>query len=109
MLMADECAESGFNDEDAYAIETAVVRTASAFIRALPAGVPLPEISPAPDGSIIFDWTLSKRRVFSLSIGETDRLAYACFGLQRPEPNDFVLQDSGRGVQGRWRLDRRVR
>ena len=77
MLMAHECAESDWNGEGAHAIEPAVVRRASEFIRALPQGVPLPEIAPAPDGSIILDWALSKRRVFSLSIGETDRLAYA--------------------------------
>ena len=77
MLMADECAESDWNGEGAQAIEPAVVRRASEFIRALPEGVSLPELSPAPDGLIILDWALSKRRVFSLSVGETDRLAYA--------------------------------
>ena len=75
-LMADECGESDWNGEGAQAIEPTVIRRASEFIRAMPEGVPLPEIAPAPDGSIILDWALSKRRVFSLSIGETDCLAY---------------------------------
>ena len=77
MLMADECAASDWDGEDAQSIEPAVVRRASEFIRALPEGVLLPDISPAPDGSIILDWTVSRRSVFSLSIGATDRLAYA--------------------------------
>ena len=77
MLMADECAEPGWDGEAAPAIALGVVRKASEVIRALPEGIPLPELSPAPDGSIVFDWALSKHRVFSLSIGETDRLAYA--------------------------------
>lgn len=77
MQLADECAESDWDGEGAQAVDPAAVRRASEFIRALPAGVPLPEIAPAPDGSIILDWALSKRRVFSLSVGETDRLAYA--------------------------------
>ena len=77
LLMADERAESGWNGEGAQAIGSEVVRRASDFIRAIPEGVALPEISAAPDGSIVFDWALSKHRVFVLSIGESDRLAYA--------------------------------
>lgn len=77
MQMAEECAAPGWDGDGAAAIQEDVVRRASAFIRAIPEGTPLPEISPAPDGSILLDWALSKHRLFSLIVGESDRLAYA--------------------------------
>ena len=37
----------------------------------------MPELAPEPNGSISLDWMLSRHRIFSLSIANTDRLAYA--------------------------------
>ncbi|HVT44701.1 MAG TPA: hypothetical protein VMT00_09945 [Thermoanaerobaculia bacterium] len=54
------------------AIERAVL-----FIRTLPDDLPLPEIAIEPGGSISFDWISSRTRVFSLSLGSTNRLAFA--------------------------------
>jgi len=75
--MAEECAQTGWDGDDALAIHADVVQRTSAFIRAIPEATPLPEISPAPDGSIVLDWATSKHRVFTVGIGESDRLAYA--------------------------------
>ena len=47
------------------------------FLRALPDRVPLPEISPEPDGSVSLDWTQSRNRLFSVSVSGSNRLAYA--------------------------------
>ena len=47
------------------------------FIRVLPDNLPPPDIAAEPDGDISLDWAVSKHRVFTLSIGTTDRLAYA--------------------------------
>ena len=99
ILMAGECAEPGWDGEAAHAIQPVVVWKASEFIRALPGVVPLPEISPAPDGSIVFDWAPSKRRVFSLSIGKTDRLAYAW--LDGADKGHGVAQFDGLRVPSR--------
>jgi hypothetical protein len=53
------------------------VQTAVEFIRAMPDDLPLPEFAPEPDGSLSLDWIQSRNRLFSLSVGSTNRLAYA--------------------------------
>ena len=47
------------------------------MIRALPPGVPLPEVAPEPDGAISLDWIRSRNNLFSLTVGSGDRLAFA--------------------------------
>lgn len=46
-------------------------------MRVLPGYVPLPEFAPEPDGSVSLDWTESRHRRFTLSIGGSNRVAYA--------------------------------
>lgn len=75
--VAAECDHDGWDDDEAACISTVVVDRAVSFIRALPDGVRLPEVAPEPDGSISFDWIASRTRVFSLSIGSTNRLSFA--------------------------------
>lgn len=75
--LADECCEFGWDGGDASPLEHLAVTSAEDFIRALPDGVPLPEFSPEPDGSISLDWIQSRHRLFSVSVGATNRLAYA--------------------------------
>lgn len=53
------------------------VAVAEKFIRALPDAFRLPEFSFDPDGSISLDWIESRTRVFSISVSENSRLAYA--------------------------------
>jgi hypothetical protein len=75
--LANECAETGWDGDAAASINQAAIHSAVEFIRALPNDVPLPEFAPEPDGSISLDWIQSRNRLFSLSIGSTNRLAYA--------------------------------
>lgn len=75
--LATECAEPGWDGEDAAAIEPVAVLSAERFVRALPDGIPLPEFAPEPDGSISLDWIRSRNRLISLSVGRSIRLAYA--------------------------------
>ena len=75
--LANECAEPGWDGDGAFAMNQIAVFNAVAFIRALPNGVPLPECAPEPDGSVSFDWIQSRNRLFSLSVGTSNRLAYA--------------------------------
>ena len=58
-------------------IDPMAMINAEAFVRALPIGVPLPEFAPEPDGSVSLDWIQSRTRKFSLSVGRSQRLAYA--------------------------------
>ena len=75
--LANECAVSGWDGEQAKPIDRLAVFNAAAFIRALPDRLPLPEFSPEPDGAISLDWIKSRTRLFSLSIGNSNRMAYA--------------------------------
>jgi hypothetical protein len=70
-------AEAGWDGNEAAPIDSVAVRTAAEFIRAMPNDLPLPEFAPEPDGSISLDWIQSRNRLFSLSVGSTNRLAYA--------------------------------
>ncbi|MSQ46887.1 MAG: hypothetical protein EXR78_00635 [Deltaproteobacteria bacterium] len=75
--LANECAEAGWDGDEAAPINWMAADTAVQFIRVLPDNVPLPEFAPEPDGSISLDWIQSRHRLFSLSVGSSNRLAYA--------------------------------
>lgn len=75
--LVNECRIKGWDGEDAEPINHIAATQASDFIRALPAGIPLPEFVPEPDGSISLDWIESRNRLFSVSVGLNNRFAYA--------------------------------
>jgi hypothetical protein len=75
--LASECGEENWDGYGAAIIDPRAVSNAEAIVRALPMGVPLPEFAPEPDGSVSLDWIQSRTRRFSLSVGRTQRLAYA--------------------------------
>lgn len=75
--VANEAAESGWDGGKALPIDPRAVDRAARIVRAFPAWAPLPEFAPEPDGSISLDWLQSRSRVFSLSVGRSNRLAYA--------------------------------
>jgi hypothetical protein len=75
--LVTECADRGWDGENAAAIDPVAVIVANHFLRALPDDIPLPEFAPEPDGSISLDWIESRNRLFSLTIGRGIRLAYA--------------------------------
>lgn len=75
--VANDCAEAGWDGNDACAINPAAIFVAESFLRALPDRFPLPEYAPEPDGSISLDWIQSRNRLLTVSVGAGDRLAYA--------------------------------
>lgn len=75
--LAKECSEPDWDGEDARPLDRLAALLAAIFIRALPDDIALPEFAPQPDGSISLDWIQSRNRLFTLSAGATDRLAYA--------------------------------
>jgi hypothetical protein len=99
MALAQECAESGWDGAEAAAIDQVVVSTAEDFIRGLPDDVPLPEFAPEPDGSISLDWIASRARLFSLSVGHSNRLPYAW--LDGADKGHGVARFDGRNVPPR--------
>jgi len=77
LKLADECEKENWDGNASLAVKDTVVGKAVAFIRALPGGVPMPEAAPEPDGCISLDWIETRHRLFSLSFGNRDRLAYS--------------------------------
>jgi hypothetical protein len=75
--LASECSEEGWDGSGSAGISPCAVQTTETFLRVLPDGYPLPECASEPDGSISLDWIQSRTRFFSLSIGASNRFAYA--------------------------------
>lgn len=72
-----ECSEPNWDGygSEAYLPDAAI--RAEQLIRNLPDRALDLEFTIEPDGSISFDWEISKTRNFSLIIGESERIAYA--------------------------------
>ena len=80
-------AESCVDDWDSYgarAVDARSLLSAIWFARLLPIAVPIPEIYVDPDGEIAFEWWLSPRRIFSVTVRRNNELAYAgLFGVNK--------------------------
>ncbi len=63
--------------DDQCAVSAAAVQRALQLVRALPPDVPVPGVAIDPDGEVALDWMPSRTRGFSISVGDSDRLAYA--------------------------------
>ncbi|HAB15975.1 MAG TPA: hypothetical protein PLX89_21260 [Verrucomicrobiota bacterium] len=97
--LAAECAQDGWDGEAGSAVDPMAVAIAEDFLRALPPGISLPELALEPDGALSLDWTASQHRRFTLSIGRTNRLAYAW--LDGSEVGHGVANFSGATVPSR--------
>ncbi len=72
-----ECGAADWDGYGALPVSSLSVLAAKEFIRHLPDSLAMPDVAPEPDGSLSLDWTTGKSRRFSVSIGTSDRLAYA--------------------------------
>lgn len=75
--LMEECAGPNWDGDQALPLSREAALRTEDFIRSLPDALPMPELSPEPDGSISLDWIRSRHRLLSLSIGTSDRLAFA--------------------------------
>lgn len=73
----EQAEHDGWDGEGAQGVDPSAARRAEDLIRGLPEGFPLPEIAVEPDGEISLDWIESRDRLFSLSVGSSDRMAFA--------------------------------
>lgn len=77
IALAAQCSNPDWDGNGAAAIDAAALDRVKEFVMCLPKGIPLPEFAPEPDGSVSLDWTVSRHRRLSLSVGAGHRLAYA--------------------------------
>lgn len=75
--LANECVQDDWDGAGAVPLDLTAVAHAESFLRALPDGTPLPECSPEADGSVSLDWCSARNRLFSVSIGRSNRVAFA--------------------------------
>jgi len=73
----NECATGGWDGYDARPMSMEAARAAVDMIRALPEGMPIPELTAENDGAISLDWASGRHRSFSVSTNGTERLAFA--------------------------------
>lgn len=64
-------------DDDQEPVTSATYRNARQFILAIPDNLPPPTLAIDPDGEISVTWHVSRTRIFSASISESERIAYA--------------------------------
>lgn len=74
--LARECATENWDGDGAASVNPAAVIRAERFLRLLPDEVPVPEISPDPDGDISLDWKIGDFQL-TMSIGASDSVPYA--------------------------------
>lgn len=75
--LGTDYADRGWDGGNAAPIDPVTMFFVRRFIHALPDDIPMPELAPEPDGSVSLDWSKSRSRLFSLSIGPSNRLAFA--------------------------------
>lgn len=97
--VAGECSQAGWDGEGTEPVDHGAVRVASAIIRSLPDNVQLPEFAAEPDGSLSLDWIQSRRRMFSISVSSSNRLAYAW--LDGADSGHAVARFDGANVPSR--------
>ena len=80
----EACCSADWDGYGAAPVAFETYRNAEQFVHALPNGMPQPQVSIDPDGEISFEWYAAPNRVFSVSVGPDNELAYAgLFGASR--------------------------
>ncbi len=72
-----EACEEDWDGYGAQSVSVATYNNALCFLEHLPTTLPRPGVAVEPDGEISFEWYLEPRRLFSVSVGRTERLTYA--------------------------------
>lgn len=75
--VAAERASDEVDSDEFASVSDDVIERATHFVRAIPDALALPEVAADPDGSISFDWIAGRARVFSVSVGNTNRVSFA--------------------------------
>jgi hypothetical protein len=97
--LADECAKENWDGNGAEPINSMALSNAENFLRVLPVNFPIPEFAVEPDGHVSLDWIRSRHCLFSLSVGNNHRLAFAW--LDDTDQGHGVVRFDGRQVSNR--------
>ncbi|MEO6742539.1 MAG: hypothetical protein ABIP20_20030 [Chthoniobacteraceae bacterium] len=72
-----DCRAPGWDGYGAEAVSIPAYIAAQRFIRSLPAGIPVPKLAADTDGCINFEWHVSSRRTFAVSVHPDYKLDFA--------------------------------
>ena len=85
-----ECTESNWDGYGALPVDLDSFNEASRFIQILPTTIQEPEVSVDPDGEISFEWYLTPKKVFSVSIGARNEITYAgLYGINKSYGREY--------------------
>ena len=73
----DECSMPNWDGYGAKPVYKSIRKTVEKFLDALPPNIEDPEIGADPDGEISLDWCNARNKMFAISIGRKNRIAYA--------------------------------
>lgn len=73
----EECSMPNWDGYGAKPAYKSIRKTVEKFLDALPANIADPEIGADPDGEISLDWCHARNKMFAISIGRKNRIAYA--------------------------------
>ncbi len=77
MSVSMECGQHDWDGYDAKPVTSLALDHAWKYISNLPSEIPIPEVTPEPDGEIALEWYGKNGSVFSVSFGECDTISYA--------------------------------
>jgi hypothetical protein len=73
-------------------IDTGAYEMAKRFLCTLPTMTPTPAIGVDPDGEVSMDWTFSRTKLLSISVGATGRVSYAArIGVDKVRGTEWIV------------------
>jgi hypothetical protein len=88
--ISQRCRQPSWDHADAEPISSRTHFIARRLLELLPNDVPLPAISPEPDGQINFEWYRAPRRLLTTSISDTGTLYWAAL-IDSEDPRGSCL------------------
>jgi len=73
----EETSKNGWDGYGAPALTLEAIEQAKRFARTFPSDLPTPDLSPAPDGEVHFEWSFGFRQVVSASISSEGEVTFA--------------------------------
>ena len=75
--IGSECSDENWDGFDAAPISLKAISNARKILESIPPYLAVPEVSPQPDGFIGFEWYVSNKFIFEISIGAKPIIYYA--------------------------------
>lgn len=91
-IVTEECSVPEWDGYDALPIREAAYLEAQRLIRSLPtvSFIPMPEITPIPNGEIALEWTRGPRRILVVTTSGNNEITYAgLFGMNKVHGTEY--------------------